>query len=201
MADTKLNDYPARLGDKQWVIVDHTGPASYTTGGETLGNSNVFTGVSAQGLGSIDAIVPGSGLSVSGTYNVVAQPVGAGSQKTFKLKWFGAGGTGSGTGVASVTITAGGTYTGTTPSVTFGAAPAGGTTATGVAILNGAGTAVIGVLVQNPGAGYLVAPTVTFGAGGATGTAVLASPTGVGSEVASTTNLSAETVRIGYVGR
>lgn len=80
--------------------------------------------------------------------------------------------------VASVDVTAGGTgYATATTNVTFTAAPAGGTTAQGVAVIT-AGV-VTGVTVTNPGAGYLTAPTVTItGAGtGATATATLTTAT------------------------
>jgi uncharacterized repeat protein (TIGR01451 family) len=64
------------------------------------------------------------------------------------------------------------------PTVTFGAAPAGGTTATGTPV-GGAGTGqILGVNMANGGSGYTSAPGVTFsapGGGGTTaqGTAVL----------------------------
>ena len=80
---------------------------------------------------------------------------------------------GIGRGVASVTVSNGGTgYTGT-PTVTFSAPPAGGTTATGIVTVN-AGV-ITGVVITNPGSDYVSAPTVTFsGAGtGAAGTAAL----------------------------
>lgn len=80
---------------------------------------------------------------------------------------------GVGKGVASVTISSGGTgYTGT-PTVTLSAPPAGGTTATGTVTVSGG--VITGVTITNPGSGYVSAPTVTFsGAGsGAAGTAVL----------------------------
>lgn len=80
---------------------------------------------------------------------------------------------GIGQGVASVTVSNGGAgYTGT-PTVTFSAPPAGGTTATGTVTVN-AGV-ITGVVITDPGSGYVSAPTVTFsGAGtGAAGTAVL----------------------------
>jgi hypothetical protein len=69
--------------------------------------------------------------------------------------------------VTSVAVTTGATF-GTPPAVTFTAAPTGGTTATGIGILNGSGL-MTGVAITNPGKGYLVAPTpttpgVTFGA-------------------------------------
>ena len=88
MADTKLPDYPARLGDKQLIVVDHAGPASYTTGGETLGNLNAQTGIALQGLSAIDEVVGSGTLSVSGNYWVVAQPTGTGPRQTWKLVWF-----------------------------------------------------------------------------------------------------------------
>ncbi len=72
---------------------------------------------------------------------------------------------------------AGGTgYSAATTTVTFAAAPAGGTTATGVAVVNAAGV-ITAIQVTNQGAGYLAAPAVTItstsGGSGATGTATL----------------------------
>lgn len=80
----------------------------------------------------------------------------------------------SGKVVESVTITAGGSGYTSTPTVTFSAPPAGGTTATGT-VQTAAGV-VTGVTITNPGSGYLTAPTVTItGAGtGATATSALA---------------------------
>mgnify|MGYP003634253410 CR=1 FL=1 len=80
---------------------------------------------------------------------------------------------GIGKGVESVTVSAGGTGYSGTPSVSFAAPPAGGTTATGTVVVN-AGV-ITGVVITNPGSGYVTAPAVTFtGAGtGAAGTAVL----------------------------
>lgn len=196
MSDTILDRFT--IGSGKIIPVDHTGPASYVEGGETLGMINNQTGLSVAGLGSLDMVLGSGSLSLSGNYSVAVQATGTGVRKTFKLVWFTA--EAGGGSVASVTITAAGTYTGATPTVTFGAAPAGGTTATGIAILNGAGTAVIGVLITNAGAGYVTAPSVTFSAGGATGTAVLGGAGSVG-QVAAATNLSGETVRLAYVGR
>lgn len=70
--------------------------------------------------------------------------------------------------VQSVTITAGGNYTGT-PTVTFSAPGAGGTTATGTAVLTG--TAVTSVTITNPG-DYTTSDTVTvtFSSGTSTAT-------------------------------
>ena len=64
-------------------------------------------------------------------------------------------------GVASVTITDGGNGYTSAPTVTFGAAPSGGTTAAGTAVMQ---TGVTSVRVTNGGSGYTSAPTVTFSA-------------------------------------
>lgn len=74
--------------------------------------------------------------------------------------------------VVQVAITAGGTGYTSVPTVTFGAPPAGGTQATGVAtVFNGA---VSGVVLTNPGAGYTSAPVVSFSGGGGSGAAATA---------------------------
>jgi hypothetical protein len=65
MADTRLGLYTA--GQGRVVPIDHTGPSSYTTGGETYGNQNSQTGPSK-----------------SGNYFVYAYPS---NQKQFKLVW------------------------------------------------------------------------------------------------------------------
>jgi hypothetical protein len=199
MSDTILDRFT--IGQGKILPVDHTGPASYTTGGETVGTLNDLTGIALLGLGSIDMVLGSGNITESGNYYVQAQQAGLGVRKTFLLQWFNTGATG-GAGVASVTITAPGTYVSpAVPTVTFSAAPAGGTTATGVAVMGDAGTEVVGVLVTNPGSGYLTAPTVTFSTGGATGTSNL-NPSGTaGTQVASATNLSGETVRLAYIGK
>ena len=61
---------------------------------------------------------------------------------------------------------AGAGYT-SAPTVTFGAAPSGGTTAIGTAVLQ---TGVTSVTITNRGSGYTSPPTVTFGAAPAGGT-------------------------------
>lgn len=60
------------------------------------------------------------------------------------------------------------------PTVTFTAAPAGGTTATGVANIDPVTGTVRSITITNPGDGYRVAPTVTFSGGGGTGAAAVA---------------------------
>ena len=65
--------------------------------------------------------------------------------------------------VASVSITTAGSGYSSAPTVTFAAAPAGGITATGVAVLSGG--AVVEIQITEGGAGYTSAPAVTFSAG------------------------------------
>lgn len=86
MADTVLERYP--VGGGKLVAVDHSGPASYTSGGEMLGANNSITGMAAVGLGSIDAVLGSGSLTVSGNHWVIAQPTGTGSRRTVKLLWF-----------------------------------------------------------------------------------------------------------------
>ncbi len=80
MADTRLGLYTA--GQGRLVPLDHTGPTSYATGGETFGNQNSQTGISFQGLAELDAVI--GGPSKSGNYFVYAYPS---NQKQFKLVW------------------------------------------------------------------------------------------------------------------
>lgn len=86
MGDTRLDSFP--IGAGKLLSVDHTGPVSYSTGGETLGVINNQTGIALLGLGSIDMVLGSGSLSISGNYWVIVQPVGKGSRKTFKLLWF-----------------------------------------------------------------------------------------------------------------
>ena len=64
-------------------------------------------------------------------------------------------------GVASAPVTNGGSGYTSAPTVTFGAAPNGGTTAAGTAVMQ---TGVTSVRVTNGGSGYTSARTVTFSA-------------------------------------
>ena len=66
----------------------------------------------------------------------------------------------SGDGVNSVTITDGGEYYTSAPTVTFSGG--GGSGATGTAVIS-AGGLVTGVTINTAGTGYTSAPTVTFG--------------------------------------
>lgn len=86
MADTILDRFT--IGQGKILPVDHTGPASYTTGGETVGTLNNLTGIAILGLDSIDTILGSGSLSVSGNFWVVVQPTGTGVRKTYKILWF-----------------------------------------------------------------------------------------------------------------
>ena len=86
MGDTILNSYP--IGGGKIIPVDHTGPASYPTGGETLGTTNNMTGISVVGLGSLDMVLGSGSMTESGTYWVYVLQSGTGSRKTFQLLWF-----------------------------------------------------------------------------------------------------------------
>lgn len=74
--------------------------------------------------------------------------------------------------VASVQITNGGTGYTSAPTVTFSAPPAGGTTATGTAVITG--NTVSSVTITNPGSGYTSAPTISFSGGAGSGAAASA---------------------------
>ena len=67
--------------------------------------------------------------------------------------------------VTNPVITGGGAGYTSVPTVTFSPAPAGGTTATGVATISGG--VVTSIVVTNAGAGYTTAPTIMITGGGA----------------------------------
>ncbi len=71
--------------------------------------------------------------------------------------------------VRYVTVTAPGSSYETTPEVAFEAAPAGGRTAKGYAVM--VANAVDSIVVTDGGMGYLSAPTVSFSGGGGSGAA------------------------------
>ena len=85
MSDTKLDSFT--IGQGKIIPVDHTGPASYTTGGETIGTQSNLTGIAILGLDSVDQILGSGSLSLSGNYAVQAQQTGTGIRKQTKLKW------------------------------------------------------------------------------------------------------------------
>jgi hypothetical protein len=99
----------------------------------------------------------------------------------------------SNTKVASTTITTAGANYSNGVTVTFSAAPSGGTTATGTTqITNGSFT---GITITNPGKGYLTAPTITI----TPATAVTSLPVTntSGTYVLTSTNVNANAVYVG----
>lgn len=191
MADTKLPNYPARLGDVQLQMCDHTGPASYSVGGETLGAINNMTGITALGLGSLDGIWGSGSYSISGNYWIQAVLLGKGSRKTWKLVW-----NLQNASVTAVAITVGASpfaYT----ALAEGTVTVSGGTVSAISITRGATVVptgvTAGVFPLSQGdiitVTYSVLPTMNF------------IPSGTDTEVNAGTNLSGETVRIGYLGR
>jgi hypothetical protein len=86
MSDTKLDSFT--IGAGKIIPVDHSGPVTYVAGGETLGVINNMTGISIQGLGSLDMVLGSGSLSESGNYWVLVRATGLGIRKTFLLQWF-----------------------------------------------------------------------------------------------------------------
>ena len=74
------------IGQGKAIPTDHTGPKSYTTGGEVVGSVNNQTGITILGLATLDIVIA-IDTTISGNYGVIVQPVGKGEQKTFKLIW------------------------------------------------------------------------------------------------------------------
>lgn len=97
MADTKLDSFP--IGAGKIIPVDHTGPVSYTAGGETIGTQNNLTGIAILGLDSVDQILGSGSISLSGNYFVRTQQTGTGIRKQTKLAWFNLGATDTSSGV------------------------------------------------------------------------------------------------------
>ena len=79
-------------GRNKWITVDHYGPASYVSGGETWPSVNpnqVTGGPNSLGEASVINILNGSGFSESGTYRIVPVYGGKGTIKSnIKVKWF-----------------------------------------------------------------------------------------------------------------
>lgn len=89
MSNLPAGSYPDVFGKHGVWVGDHTGPASYLTGGESLGAANVFGGANQFGLRSMDLVVA-EAISHSGNYAVeVLSPVGAGGVPLARnLRWF-----------------------------------------------------------------------------------------------------------------
>lgn len=185
--DKILPGYEQSIGGKLMAIVDHPGPLSYVTGGETYPASNLGRG----GFDWIDQMSTFGAVSGSRVYNV-SVGITAGYQGTgvpsVNLKWSYAS---VSNGVSGVVIaTAGSAQTPGTYSATA---------STGAATISytiAAGGTLTAVSVTNPGSGYTAAPTFTIAAGGTPGTVTATVGTSAGIEVSSGTNLNASYVRL-----
>lgn len=88
-------------GRSKLVIVDHAGPASYTTNGETFPQQSTYGGPNSLGLNSVSQVIAaGAGITEDGLYLVVPVFGGAGAEKgTVKLVYYTVASIFSGSGV------------------------------------------------------------------------------------------------------
>lgn len=80
MSGTGLKGYPCSLGGKVAKVGFISGPASYVTG------VNGGLPILDTAFRSLDYV--SAGLTKSGTYNVIAQPVTIGNGKQWRLRFF-----------------------------------------------------------------------------------------------------------------
>ena len=138
------------------------------------------------GLGSLDMVLGSGSLTDSGTYYVFVQPSGTGSRKTFKLLWY-------------TSVAGSGTFTGTPATLTgTNSAPTITTSSGGVTVALGVTAGALSEVTGASGITGVQAPVLTMNSYTPAGT--ITATGGLG-EVSPGTDLSGETVRIGYVGR
>jgi len=142
---TFLHGYPDYVGKRLIFAGYGSGPASYLATGDPV--------VLPRYGNYIDIIF--SALSVSGNYQVTAQPSSFGARATWSLLWSGIAG-----GVASVTAAAAGVGTGMTPG-TYIINATGGTGGTGgqIQVVVTSAAQVGAITVLSGGKGYTVAQT------------------------------------------
>jgi len=177
-------------GRSKLVYVDHTGPKSYTTGGEVWPQQSVYGGPNSVGLS--DVAWCNGGYSEDGLYFVVPVFGGKGALNgSIKLKWYAitiSGSTFAGTPAVL-------TGTNTAPNLTIGA----GTPATypvGTAANTGTTTLVATGAVTVTG---VAAPVLTMSSYTPAGT-VSGTTGGTLTEVANGTDLSASYLRLAVLG-
>lgn len=202
MGNIACKGYPDPIGGRSRLwIGDHTGPASYVAGGETIAASaggalqnsttSIITGLSALNFVGVEE------LSASGNYQIsaVAPTTVGGTKQTTKLKWFYA----PTQGINSILIaTAGSGQTNGTYVITDSGSNFTGSAAKVQIVV--AGAAVTKATIVFPGTGYFGAATFTVAAGGTPGTLTSTYGSSSGIEVAAATNLSAESVRLTAIG-
>ncbi len=180
-------------GRTRATVQDHTGPASYSTGGETLGQS-VYGGPNVFGLAGFYAVLP-AGPSISGNYQVQTIYGGLGVRSSVNLKWLYTGNAGA-TGVIAVGESGGSGMTPGTYPLSFSGGGGSGAAGT-ITVTSGAVTAIN---LTSPGSGYTSAPTVSAATGGTPPTLTASIGSNAGGEVAAETNLSAEAVVLVALG-
>jgi hypothetical protein len=162
------NELP--MGDDWYTIIDNSSDASEPWKSSTPLDTK-WIRVTMKGNNMTPVVA-------SGDAGVSTETCWDGSHQILKPNGYGpdCGPDGS---IVKVTVTSGGIGYTSPPTVTFSTPPAGGTQATGTAVIASLPTGQLSsVTVNTPGAGYTTAPTVSFvGTGtGATATAVIVPP-------------------------
>ena len=159
---------------QEWIVSNET-TGAFSLQVQTSGGlaQTVPQGIAAPFYGNGTNVVPAAPLWTNGFKNYLINGDFAINQRGF------VGGDIGGV-VTGTTITAGGSGYTSAPTVAFAAPPAGGTQATGTAVITSG--AVTSITINNPGAGYTAAPAITFSGGGGTGataTCTVSSTTGI----------------------
>jgi hypothetical protein len=180
---TLLHGYPDFVGKRATWCGYGNGPSSLLAAGDL---------VKLPCFGYYIDAIAGSFRSVSGIYDVIAQPAAVGARASWSLIWRFAT-TGS---VASVAQNQAGT------GMTTGTYIVTATTGTAqISVVVASATTLGAITVLNPGSGYTLAPTFTLAAGGTSAT-LTATLSTIGATVAAGANLSAEQVQImGFGGQ
>ncbi len=145
---------------QEWIVSNET-TGAFSLQVQTAGGlaQTIPQGIAAPFYGNGSNIVPAAPLWTNGFKNYLINGDFAINQRAFP------GGDIGGI-VTSTTITAGGAGYTSAPTVAFGAPPAGGTQATGTAVITSG--AVTSITINNAGAGYTAAPAITLTGGGFT---------------------------------
>lgn len=174
-------------GRSKLVYVDHAGPKSYTTGGESWPQQSSLGGPNAVGLN--DVAWCNGGYTEDGLYLVVPVFGGQASLKgTIKLKWF------------AITGASGGTFTGTPATLTgTNSAPTITTSSGGVTTALGVAAGALSEVTGATGITGVQAPVLTMNAYTPAGT-ITGVTGGSLAEVAASTDLSGSYLRLAVLG-
>lgn len=198
MANNPVQGFPDTWGKHAVTVIEHNGPTSYVTGGETAALATPSWGGSTT-VGTRGFSYVSGGIDYAGAYRVdpdysAANSPNAGIRNQVSLRWTYAGLSQGQTGVNSAEVVVSGT------GIINGTYDITATTGVGKIRVVVAGGALSSVTVLNPGS-YTSAPTFTPPAGlgnTATITAIIGDLGGL--EVAAGTDLSGFTVRLLIVG-